>query len=75
MALYLVSAKSISYVDVLVEADSPDKAMEFAGTDVDGSEYEEYDCDWETDNVEEVTPAMLKAMHMEGRQIYKANED
>lgn len=75
MALYLVSAKSISYVDVLVEADSPDEAIEYAET-LDGGEFDTTPYgDWEMDDAEEVTPEMLKEMCMEGRHIFKTNED
>ena len=73
MALYLVKAKSISYVSVLVKADNEDQAREFA-ENLYGGEFDEDDGGWEWDDTYEVNEDELTGL-MKYRHIWNANED
>jgi len=73
MALYVVEAKSISYVSVLVEADNPEAARERA-EDIDGGDFYEDDCGWEFEDTWELDRDVMP-ISWKGRKIFKANED
>lgn len=73
MVVYTVGAKSIGYVEVLVEAENEEQAREIA-EQLDGGDFYEYGGDWEWGDAFEVTVEDVKNWKQMGREIWSAKD-
>jgi len=53
MKTYQVELKRVSYVNLTVEADSPEAAEDAAWLELQTGDYDDYDADWSLSDVEE----------------------